>query len=176
MMRAMVGLALTVLALSIQRPVAAQVEIEADPIAYAVNGYSLHLGYVAGRARLSVGAFGADIPEWLHGNDGWDMTMRGAGIKLDYLGSRLDGIFVGVESGLMRLSYRVGDSPARKRNEVGVGVRGGYRLAIGRSGLYVVPWVGVGYTPGGRDVVIGDARFDHSAVTVFPTVHIGWRF
>jgi hypothetical protein len=176
MTRILAGAALAALALGSPRPAAAQVEIEADPIAYAASGYSLHVASVFGTLRLSVGAFGADIPQWLHGNDGWDMSMRGAGIKLDYLGSRLDGLFVGVEGGFMRLSYGLDDSATEKRNDVSVGVRGGYRLAIGRSGLYVAPWVGVGYTPGGSDVVLGSERFDHSPITIFPTVHIGWRF
>ncbi|MEM1115261.1 MAG: hypothetical protein AAF845_03755 [Bacteroidota bacterium] len=52
-------------------PAWGQVEVEADPIAYALSGYSGHVGYVAGRARASVGVFAADAPEFFHGNEGW---------------------------------------------------------------------------------------------------------
>ncbi len=40
----------------------AQVEVEADPVAYALNGFSLHAAKVMGATRLSVGAFGIDVP------------------------------------------------------------------------------------------------------------------
>jgi hypothetical protein len=113
-----------------------QVEVEADPIAYALNGFSL----------------------------------------LDYLGSRVDGFFVGVDGGFTRMSFTAGSGGKEKRNEVGVGLRGGYRLDIGRGGLYLAPWFGVGYTFGGGDIVIGEERFEHKPITIFPTVHIGWRF
>lgn len=158
------------------RTASAQVEVEADPIAYALNGFSLHVASMVGSARVSVGTFGIDVPEWLHGNDGWDASFRGVGVKLDYLGSRVDGYFVGIDGGYMRMSYGLDGGPAVKRDEIGVGVRGGYRMDIGKSGLYVSPWVGLGYTFRGRDVVIGEERFDHKPITVFPTIHIGWRF
>jgi len=157
------------------RQVAAQVEVEVDPIAYAANGFSLHLATVLGSARVSIGTFGADIPEWLHGNDDWSMSFRGAGVKVDYLGSRIDGFFIGVDGGYMRNTYTIGGQ-SEKRNDAAVGVRAGYRLDIGRRGLYLSPWVGVSYTMGGDDMVIGDQRFNDSPITIFPTVHIGWRF
>lgn len=154
----------------------AQIEIEADPIAYGLNGYSFHVAGVLGSTRLSIGTFGADVPEWVHGNDGWSSAVRGAGIKLDYLGSRMDGLFVGVEGGYMRMSYGLDGRSPEKRTEIGAGVRGGYRLDVGGSGLYVVPWMGVGYNFGGGDIVIGEERFEYGPITIFPTVHIGWRF
>lgn len=154
---------------------AGQVEVEADPIAYAANGFSLHVARVLGSARLSVGTFGADVPEWMHGNDDWSFSVRGAGVKMDYLGSRADGWFVGVDGGYMRMTYGSGGESV-KRDQVAAGMRGGYRLDIGRSGLYLAPWVGVSYGFGGGDVEIGDQRFDHSPITIFPTVHVGWRF
>jgi hypothetical protein len=57
-----------------------------------------------------------------------------------------------------------------------VGVRGGYRLPLGGSGLYVAPWIGASYDFDGDDVVIGGKEFDRPLVTLFPTLHIGWRF
>src|SRR5690606_8623794 len=67
------GIMLAVLLASVPGLATAQVriEVEADPIAYAVNGYSGHLAaFFTDRVRAQVGAFGADVPEWLHGNDG----------------------------------------------------------------------------------------------------------
>jgi hypothetical protein len=177
-MRRMVLVLAMVAVVSGGRPggVAGQMEVEADPIAYALNGFSLHVAGVLGSARVSVGAYGLDVPDWLHGNDGWAMSFRGAGMKLDYLGSRVDGFFAGVDGGFTRVWFSVESGGEEKRNQFGVGLRGGYRLDIGRSGLYLAPWVGVGYTFGGGDIVLGEERFEHKPLTIFPTVHIGWRF
>jgi hypothetical protein len=103
--------------------------------------------------------------------------MRGAGVKVDYLGPRIDGWFVGAEGGYMRNRYRrEGEPGVAERDVIGVGLRGGYRQPIGGRGLYLAPWVGVGYSFDGEEVRIGGEEFARSPVTVFPTVHIGWRF
>ncbi len=55
-------------------------------------------------------------------------------------------------------------------------VRAGYRFPLGQTGSCLSPWVGVGYNFDGDDVAVGTELFDQSAVTVFPTVHVGRRF
>jgi hypothetical protein len=174
------ALGLTLL-VAMPSPGTSQVEVEVDPIAYAASGFSLHVAKVLGPARLNVGTFGAEIPTWLHGNEGWTSTMRGAGVKLDYVGQTSDGWFVGLEGGYLRMEYRLagvgeGAGEAVGRDVVGVGLRGGYRLPLGGRGLYIAPWVGLGYNFDGSAVVVGDEVFERSAVVIFPTVHIGWRF
>lgn len=151
---------------------AAQTEIEVDPIAYALNGYSLHVARVLGATRLNVGAFGIDVPRMLHGNDGWSSRMRGVGVKWDYLGSDPDGFFVGLEAGYMRMRYtQHAVSATEKRDVIGTGVRAGYRIPLGRSGLYVVPWAAVSYNIHGDDVVVSGEAFDRSRVSVYPLLH-----
>jgi hypothetical protein len=46
-------------------PATAQTEIEVDPIAYALNGYSLHIARVLGSTRLDVGVFRGGCAEGL---------------------------------------------------------------------------------------------------------------
>jgi len=158
-------------------PLRAQVEVEVDPIAYALNGFSLHLAKVIGPTRLNVGTFGIDVPSVYHGNDGWDSSMRGAGVKWDYVGASADGFFAGVDGGYMRTRYSLGSElPRVTRDIIGVGMRAGYRLPVGLGGLYVAPWLGVSYQFDGDEVSIGESRFDRSPIAVFPTVHVGWRF
>jgi hypothetical protein len=155
----------------------AQVEFEADPLAYALNGFSLHAAKVLGTTRLSVGTFGIDVPRSYHGNEGWSHSMRGAGVKWDYLGASIDGWFTGADAGFMRTRYSIDpEGTKEQRNVIGAGVRAGYRLPLGGAGFYLSPWVSVSYNFDGDDVVVGTERFDRSAVTVFPTVHLGWRF
>lgn len=77
----------------------------------------------------------------------------------------------------MRMRYTLRSAAeTAKRNNIAGGVRGGYRQPIGGSGLYVVPWVGVSYGFRTEDVVVAGETFESGAWTVFPTVHIGWRF
>lgn len=155
---------------------AAQVEVEVDPFAYALGGFSLHVAGFLGSQRFSVGTFGIDVPRFLHGDDDWSVVMRGAGIKWDFLGADSDGFFLGADANYMRMSYTL-DEAARteKQDEYTVGLRGGYRWPIGRSRFYLTPWIGVGYSSG-DDVTIEGSTFEHSPINVFPTVHVGWRF
>lgn len=157
-------------------PVAAQVEVEADPFAYALNGFSLHLAGIIDSYRFSVGTFGIDVPRFFHGEDEWTVVMRGVGAKLDFLGSSPHGLFAGADVGYMRMSYTLDDiAVTENRNEVNVGVRAGYRLSIGRSPFFLSPWVGAGYSFG-DDVKIGEHTFEKSRISIFPTVHVGFRF
>lgn len=157
-------------------PAAAQVEVETDPFAYALNGFSLHVAGIFGGYRGSIGTFGIDVPRFFHRNDDYSVVMRGVGIKWDYLGARSDGFFVGADAGYMRMSYTLDETrETEKRDQFTVGVRGGYRLQIGRSRLYLAPWIGVGFSTG-QDVTIGGSTLEHSPLIVFPTVHVGWRF
>jgi hypothetical protein len=155
----------------------AQVEVEVDPIAYALHGYSLHVAKVLGRTRLDVGAFGVEVPSRVHGNEGWTATMRGVGLKWDYVGSSSYGAFVGVDPGYVQARYTVdATGQSETRGIIGIGIRGGYRLPLGPRGLYVTPWASVSYNLGGDEVRIGNARFARKSVEIFPTIHIGWRF
>lgn len=158
---------------------AAQIEVESDPFAWVLSGFSLHGAAALGPVRLSVGTFGVDVPEFFHGNDDWDVVVRGGTVKLDWVGSSTDGLFAGLDGQYARTRYtytpETGE-PRVNRDGVGLGVRGGYRLPLGGSGLFVVPWMSVSYSLDGRDVTVAAETFDRGRVTVFPTVHVGWRF
>lgn len=98
-------------------------------------------------------------------------------MKWDYLGSDPDGFFVGVDAGYMRMRYTLDAvSATEKRDVIGTGVRAGYRIPLGRSGLYVVPWAAVSYNFDGDDVMVSGEAFDRSRVSVYPLLHFGWRF
>lgn len=165
------------LILGLASPARAQVEVEADPFAYALNGYSGHLAYVAHPARISVGMFGIDAPEFLHGNEGWDLRSRGATVKVDYLMGSPDGFFVGFDTGYQRATLALDATGAREEQDVfGVGVRSGYRITFPGTGFYLVPWMSVSYLFNPDDVVLDGETFEQSSVQVFPTVHLGWQF
>jgi hypothetical protein len=158
----------------------AQMEIEVDPVAYALKGYSVHVGEVMGeKSRVQVGAFGYEIPKFYGGND--DFSRRGNGVTVKYdrfLGRRrTKGLFVGLDGNFTRTRYTL-DATGEKtyRNDVTIGLRVGYRFEVG-SHLYVTPWFSCGYVFNpGPPVVIDGQRFDRNSFGFFPTVHVGWRF
>ena len=61
------------------------------------------------------------------------------------------------------------------RNLAGLGPRMGYRFNVGNH-LYVSPWVSVDYQFNAKDVAISGNRLHESKYSVFPAVHVGWRF
>lgn len=158
----------------------AQWEVEADPIAYGLGGFSVHGAreLPGGRERLQVGVFGADVPAaWLP-NDAFTERARGVTVKFDYfLRDRPAGMFVGVDGDYSREDYglkRTGASTSR--NFFGLGPRIGYRFDVGRH-FYVTPWFSAVYEFNVQDdVVLSGERFDQQKYSLFATVHAGWRF
>lgn len=174
------GLVLTVLLTASGTASAApRWEVEADPLAYIVNGFSAHVARNLGesRMRLQLGVFGADVPDWLHGEDDFDLRVRGVTMKVDYfLAERSRGLFIGMDADYSRLRYRLQETRvATQRNLLGVGPRAGYRLEIGQN-LYATAWVSVRYLFNADDVTVSDKRFSQDRYAIFPAVHVGWRF
>lgn len=153
------------------------VDAEVDPIAFAARGYSLHVGLWRGMWRLDLGVFGAQLPAWMHGNEGFTQTFGGFGLKLDRaFGDDGAGLRLGVEASLNRaIVTRDVTRRAAAMTQLSAGARVGYRWHLTR-GWFVQPWVGVSYVLGDRAVVLDGARFESSALLVFPTVHVGYRF
>lgn len=157
----------------------AQWELESDPTAYALMGFSAHVGHPVfhERFRLQVGAFGAETPEWIQGNSGFTEYSRGGTLKIDYFPLRpLHGLFVGADSNYSRVRHELNDTHERAYRNLGaLGPRVGYRFDIGTH-LYVSPWVSVDYQFNASDVFIAGKTFHETKYSVFPAVHIGWRF
>jgi hypothetical protein len=157
----------------------AQWEVEADPAAYALSGYSIHVGdpILSGKSRLQFGAFAAETPEWVHGNSGWTEKSHGATFKFDYFPFHpLRGLFFGLDTSYARVRYTLQQTHEKTyQNVVGLGPRIGYRFDIGRH-FYVSPWVSVDYQFGAKDVVLSGKTFEQGKIAVFPAVHLGWRF
>jgi hypothetical protein len=178
-MRSITVLALAVLFVAVPAAAQAQWETEADPIAFALHGFSLHVAHElpGGRERLQIGVFGADVPaSWLP----HEFTERSRGItmKVDYfLGHRPAGVFIGVDGDYSREDYALKNGrDSTARNLFALGPRVGYRIDVGRH-FYLTPWLSAGYQFNVHDdVVISGERFDQKKYSIFATVHAGWRF
>jgi hypothetical protein len=138
----------------------------------------VHVGHSIrdGRSRLQFGAFGAETPEWIHGNSGFTEDSRGVTFKVDYFPVRpLSGLFVGADSNDSWVRYELDQTHERTyRNIAGLGPRIGYRFNFGKY-LYVSPWVSLDYQFNAKDVTISGKIFHETRYNVFPAVHLGWK-
>ncbi|MCA9626671.1 MAG: hypothetical protein KC766_03345 [Myxococcales bacterium] len=154
-----------------------EADLEIDPTAYALDGYSLHVGVNEHHWRLDLGAFALAVPEFVHGNSDFAVSFHGYGAKLQYFfGENHAGGFVGMDAGHIRmLAQRKGSDLATTDDSVSVGVHVGYRIDI-FHGFYVKPWIGVSYGFGSEDVTLGGETLEAQPITVFPAIHLGYAF
>ncbi|MFO0745590.1 MAG: hypothetical protein U1F43_07950 [Myxococcota bacterium] len=154
-----------------------RVDVELDPLAYALSGHSVHVGLGTGRFRFDLGAFALELPTWAHGNDGFTSSFDGFGAKAHaFFGADRSGPFAGIALGVAHtLVQRDGTQLAARDTALSAGVEVGWLVPI-VAGLYVKPWVGLGYTFGADDVVLDGQRYSANPIQIFPTVHLGYVF
>lgn len=152
------------------------VDVEIDPIAYALGGYSVHGGIGWRRFRLDLGAFGMELPAWVHGNEGFSTSFGGYGLKGQYfLIEEQKGPFVGISAGvLLPLISLDGTELASSHRQFNLGLQAGWRIDLGAR-FFVTPWIGVDYNLGAPEVTLMDQTYEHPQWTFFPTIHLGYR-
>ncbi len=152
-------------------------DFEIDPTAYVASGHSLHVGIGYDHLRVDLGAYAMQMPKFFTGDDDFDLSMNGYGIKVQYyLFHEQRGGFVGVDGGVTHILSRLeGTDLARRQRMFGVGVNAGWRFTL-PAGFYVTPWLGVSYNFGVEDVMLGGKTQHNDPVVVFPAVHLGYRF
>ncbi len=152
-------------------------DVEIDPTAYALSGNSIHVGIGFGHLRVDLGNFGLALPQFTHGDDGFDVRFDGFGAKLHYyLRTEQTGLFVGAGASLARVRVHLqGTDLGADDKQLGTGVEVGYRIAL-PGHFYVTPWLGVGYDFGADKVTLGGKTYDPNPVTIFPAIHLGYQF
>jgi hypothetical protein len=152
-------------------------DAEVDPTAYALNGYSLHVGIGVRHLRVDLGAYSMQLPKAMSGDDDLTVAFDGYGVKLQYfLFGEQKGGFIGVDAGLTRPTISKPDMQLAVRNtELGVGVNFGWRFTFGDK-FYATPWLGIGYGINPHTVMLGESKYEGSHLTIFPAVHLGYRF
>lgn len=158
------------------------IEIEVDPLAYGFKGYSVHAAYQLNRFRYNVGVFGIEVPEFFTSNDDFREKSNGVGVKVDYVGNKPGGWFVGLESDYTWTKATIKDGGQSQKGEAfAIGIRGGYRFMFGRAakenkGFYIAPWVGLDGVIHTKDIKFEQKQYKQEGFRIFPTVHLGWRF
>lgn len=158
-----------------------RIEVEIDPLAYIFKGYSVHIGYQKRLFRYDAGVFAIETPKFFTDNKDFTEYANGAGVKVDYVGKKARGWFVGLQSDYM--ASRVTHDETRERSTGGVwgvGIRGGYRFMFGKAeskqGFYVVPWIGIDKLFIQSPVKFSEHPYQEQTMRIFPTIHLGWRF
>ena len=157
-------------------------ELEADPIAFIFNGYSFHLGYTMGHLRFDAGVFGIKQPSFALENKLFSVFSSGGGVKVDYLPRRNRGLFIGLQSDYA--TDKIGlksDGDTQSVSGVTLGLRTGYRLMFGKAehqfkGFYLVPWVGLIHSLNPSVITKNGNDYTQSQWSLFPTIHLGYRF
>jgi len=152
-------------------------DIEIDPLAYILKGFSVHAGYEHKKLRYDLGIFGLEEPEALHKNENFRHRGIGAGVKADYLFKSYKGIFTGISVSSARHTYTyLPDHTDVERFEVSSSLRVGYRFMIGKH-FTIVPWGDIGYILNKpAPVTVSNETFHTDREKYFLTVHFGWKF
>ncbi|MBF0280921.1 MAG: hypothetical protein HQM13_24225 [SAR324 cluster bacterium] len=159
---------------------AAEIEIEVDPIAFALKGHSFHVAYAGDENRFDLGIFALELPED-SSNKYFTVFFKGYGVKWDYFGGSVEGGFIGVQASTANVEFEYDDpddnisKQSTRRRVNNYGVRVGYRF--GADGFYITPWISADKNELiGDPVVLAGEEYDLSEISLFPTVHIGYRF
>lgn len=157
---------------------ARHVDLEVEPLAYTFGGAGGHVALQDGAWKYEVEVFGLEIPESLHGNDGFTATPLGVELHVEhFFGDDAGGFYVGPEAGLVQLELHHSPSGITEHNtRYSIGVRGGYQWYTGLGNLYVSPVIGLSYTLNGEAVDIGGDTFESAPLGPWGTVGIGWSF
>ena len=153
-------------------------DVEADPLAYLLKGWSIHTGYSIESWRFSLGTFGIDLPESIHGNEGFDSYMKGAGVSSDYfLSGSIKGLFVGFQSGLLHFSIQnTSNKSATTHIASNQGIRIGYRWVLRKTRAYITPWFSLNYIMNAKTWHSGNYSYSINSWQPFPAFHVGRKF
>jgi hypothetical protein len=151
----------------------ARVEVEVDPIAYLLNGYSFHLGYQLGKGKLDAAVFGLEVPEGVHNNKDFRYHNRGFGLNWIFLGNKPRGWYAGAGVGYSTKEFTHKETSLTQRiSSLSVDIRAGYRIMFGKAekqykGFYLNPWIGLMYDLNAKDVSLGGDTFKNKHIGYF---------
>jgi len=164
--------------------------VEIDPATFFFNGYGVHLRFKPKKSNhllLGLGAYAMDMPDFLvnmnsqNKDKGWQVRInQGMGLFGEYYFQQVNQKwFIGTQLGLQE--YKIENefeegATATYTNLLMMGY-GGYSWQPFDAGLYVKPWMGVGYSPmisGNNEV--GTQKYGVAPFTSFMTLHVGYKF
>lgn len=165
--------------------------VETDPVTFLFKGYALHIRIKPKNSkRLAVGAglYALDMPSFLvnmnkeNRNKGWNVRIHHAVSLFGeyYLGEANNKWFVGLQAGIQNFTNTNDLNPGEKSsyNNLLIMPSIGYNWRpFQKIGLYIKPWLGIGYTTriSGNNS-INTQKYSIAPVTNFVTLHVGYTF
>jgi hypothetical protein len=178
-MKLFTGFFLLIFCLVIFRPkvYSQNLDVEVDPVAYLLDGYSFHVGLNTASVRYSVGLFSLGVPESFHGNSDFEHSFSGGGVKVNYFFRNTNyGFYTGIGTDMIFSTFELKETGnTEEKTQFNISANIGYRLRITKQ-LYINPWLGISYWLNTSDFEIENKVFEQSPLGLFPTVHVGWRF
>jgi outer membrane protein W len=159
---------------------------ETDPSTFLFKGYAFHIRIKPKNSQhlvIGAGVYALDLPSFLvnlnaeNKNKGWNVRINTAASLFGeyYFKEANNKWFVGLQTGVQNYK-NTQDESANKENKYRnllIMPSLGYNWHPFKNGLYVKPWIGLGYTT----KISGDnSSYKISPITSFVTVHVGYTF
>jgi hypothetical protein len=160
--------------------------LETDPSTFLFKGYAFHIRIKPKNYEhliTGAGVYALDMPDFLvnlnadNKDKGWSVRINSAVSLFGeyYFKEANKKWFVGLQAGVQNYK-NTNDNIANKEYKYSnllIMPSIGYNWHPFKNGLYVKPWVGLGYTT----KISGDnSTYKISSVTSFVTVHVGYTF
>lgn len=151
--------------------------IEVDPIAYILSGYSIHGLYQYKKFRFDVGIYGLKQPQFYSDNKDFTTRTMGVGFKTNYFLNRSETWFIGAGLGWTkeRIEQKI-SSRREKQNFIGLGVHTGLRFNLFKTRFYISPWVSLDYNFPLDKIQFESDEYKTKKISIFPTIHLGYKF
>jgi hypothetical protein len=160
--------------------------IETDPSTFLFKGYALHFRIKPKNSKHAVigaGAYALEMPAFLvnltaeNKDKGWNVRINSAFSLFGeyYFNEANNNWFAGLQAGVQNYKNTNDNIPNTENNYSNLLVMPsiGYNWHPFKNGLYVKPWLGLGYTT----KISGDnSTYKIAPVTSFVTVHVGYTF
>lgn len=160
-----------------------RLEIEIDPIAYILQGYSFHGIFAYNRLRTDLGVFAIVQPEGFTGNKGFQVNTNGFGLKVNYLLNEKQTWYTGIGFGYSNNNIKqLKTDKTQSESVFGFGLHLGYRWFMFKNvsnkfrSLYLSPWFSIDYNFPLNSIYFDGDDYTQKAITFFPTIHIGYKF
>ena len=136
---------------------------------------------------MGVGTYSMKFPDILvdfnpeNADKGWDVQLKqGYGLFTDYyFNSTQDEWFLGAQLAIQEYRIKNSDTGSDHQDFTNFLIMPyvGYRWFPADDGIYIQPWMGIGYTEQiSGSTQLGDNNYDVSPIIPYLAVHIGYRF
>lgn len=160
--------------------------IETDPSTFLFSGYALHIRIKPKNSEhivVGAGVYALDMPDFLvnlnadNKDKGWNVRINSAVSLFGeyYFKEANKKWFMGVQTGVQNYKNTNDNFPdiEKKYSNLLIMPSFGYNWYPFKKGLYVKPWLGLGYTT----KISGDnSTYKISPITSFLTLHVGYTF